>query len=454
MSMMMNRQLMVGLSAALLGLANMAHAQGQPGCLQTIVLRSGQVGSGPGLPGQVDSNVKRTFAVETTGAPLSPTLFTPSWFFPAPTAPAFVIKPFLPFWTPDLPCDPEARWINWENDASFSGSTLYEIPFNIVPTAYQKVTLELCWAVDDGLGDLYTGEPNPIGLYINGAPTTPTVSGGNYGAQTVVSNIDITSLVNSGANSMYFYQRDAGLLVSGIIFSAKICVEAPCETITFKSGQVGGVPGLPGQPDDSVNFNPNIETTGAPISVPTFSPAWFAGAQSGAAASVIAPISQWAPLTCDPDARWINFAPSAFTWGSTLYAMPINVASTNIASASISLCWVADDTLGDPISFGSNTSGVYLNGQPLPISGGGIFNQTSVSNVNVSGILTPGTNWLYFYQRDTFTGASGLIFSGQIDVRCNPCDTTMPACYADCDGDGILNINDFICFQTFYAIGC
>jgi hypothetical protein len=26
--------------------------------------------------------------------------------------------------------------------------------------------------------------------------------------------------------------------------------------------------------------------------------------------------------------------------------------------------------------------------------------------------------------------------------------------YADCDGDGVLSIDDFICFQTFFAIGC
>ncbi len=26
--------------------------------------------------------------------------------------------------------------------------------------------------------------------------------------------------------------------------------------------------------------------------------------------------------------------------------------------------------------------------------------------------------------------------------------------YADCDGDGALTIDDFICFQTFFAIGC
>jgi hypothetical protein len=30
------------------------------------------------------------------------------------------------------------------------------------------------------------------------------------------------------------------------------------------------------------------------------------------------------------------------------------------------------------------------------------------------------------------------------------CDS---ACYPDCDGSGNLNIDDFICFQTFYALG-
>jgi hypothetical protein len=32
-----------------------------------------------------------------------------------------------------------------------------------------------------------------------------------------------------------------------------------------------------------------------------------------------------------------------------------------------------------------------------------------------------------------------------------PCPPELP-CYPDCDGNGILDINDFICFQTFYAI--
>ncbi len=32
--------------------------------------------------------------------------------------------------------------------------------------------------------------------------------------------------------------------------------------------------------------------------------------------------------------------------------------------------------------------------------------------------------------------------------------STSLACYADCDGSGDLNIDDFICFQTLFALGC
>jgi CHRD domain len=36
---------------------------------------------------------------------------------------------------------------------------------------------------------------------------------------------------------------------------------------------------------------------------------------------------------------------------------------------------------------------------------------------------------------------------GQLGAPAGPC-------YADCDGDGVLSIDDFICFQTFFALGC
>ncbi len=47
--------------------------------------------------------------------------------------------------------------------------------------------------------------------------------------------------------------------------------------------------------------------------------------------------------------------------------------------------------------------------------------------------------------------------SGALDIDDFICFQTYYAIgdqYADCDGSGSLDIDDFICFQTFYAVGC
>jgi hypothetical protein len=49
---------------------------------------------------------------------------------------------------------------------------------------------------------------------------------------------------------------------------------------------------------------------------------------------------------------------------------------------------------------------------------------------------------------DGVAGAGTLVID---TLRCFEMDAA-PACYPDCDGDGVLTIDDFICFQTFFAI--
>jgi hypothetical protein len=46
------------------------------------------------------------------------------------------------------------------------------------------------------------------------------------------------------------------------------------------------------------------------------------------------------------------------------------------------------------------------------------------------------------------SGANGFLYD---DVKFEADGAS--ACYADCDGGGSLNIDDFICFQTFFALG-
>ncbi len=41
-----------------------------------------------------------------------------------------------------------------------------------------------------------------------------------------------------------------------------------------------------------------------------------------------------------------------------------------------------------------------------------------------------------------------------IDVGDVTLTTNLALCVPDCDGSGQLNIDDFICFQTLFALGC
>ncbi len=65
----------------------------------------------------------------------------------------------------------------------------------------------------------------------------------------------------------------------------------------------------------------------------------------------------------------------------------------------------------------------------------------------------PGAFGTYSYSYDS--GASWIISGGEnpYQMRIEVTPATPLACYPDCDGDSALSIDDFICFQTFFAIG-
>jgi hypothetical protein len=73
------------------------------------------------------------------------------------------------------------------------------------------------------------------------------------------------------------------------------------------------------------------------------------------------------------------------------------------------------------------------------------------AELEAGGILT-----LVFVDAETFTAAT---YRGQIGAAELPPELVITAegkgtaCYPDCDSSGALNIDDFICFQTFFAIG-
>lgn len=220
------------------------------------------------------------------------------------------------------------------------------------------------------------------------------------------------------------------------------------ETITVRSGQVnngGGcansVPGTPGQSDCSVTYNSVI---GNPVGLPldgsgpldVFNPGDFSNAKLGVGvpATVIAPFSPiWftnlsSVIGGDPDARWVNFAiggDNLGTPGSALYAVPFDVTSTAISSATLTLECGVDDQLGDKGS-GPNFFGLYINDPSKGLDDVPACNfatpTTSFHVIPPGWIIPNQTNYLFFYQRDTAAVVSGLIFSATITINGCPED--------------------------------
>jgi hypothetical protein len=229
--------------------------------------------------------------------------------------------------------------------------------------------------------------------------------------------------------SVSFFCLFAGLLWSCLTPSFSSAVEV----ITVRSGQSGGVPGAPGALDDIVNFNPWGNPGGLPVLGTPFTPADYAATDAGPSARVITPLSVWmggavAPLS-DPLARWINFEsdPSSgygIPAGSALYAVPFFINSATFSNATLVVEGGVDDWLGDALGGGPNPDGLYVNGVPSGLSTltPADFNYAVPTThiVDITANVTPGQNYLYFYQRDGGIGVSGLIFSATITVVPEP----------------------------------
>lgn len=205
------------------------------------------------------------------------------------------------------------------------------------------------------------------------------------------------------------------------------------ETIQFRSGQTGGVPGIAGSLDDTVTFNSWGNPANAPVLGTAFTAADFAAAAAGSPAVVVRPQPAWmggnvAPLT-DPLARWINFGADSLgygTGGSALYAVPFWVSTTTITNATITFEGGVDDVLGDWFDGGPNQDGLYINGTPAGYTYQGFnFAYPTTHTQNITGMIHPGQNYLYFYQRDNGFGAGGIIFSGTVEVVPTPGATSL-----------------------------
>lgn len=197
--------------------------------VETITLRSGQVGAVPGSPGGIDDTV--TCSTPPGSGAFSASPFTTSDFNGAAANAAIVIQP-VSVWLPALTYDPQARWIGTRflQNSQFGapGSTIYRVPFNVTTVGITGATLDIAWASDDTLGDQAFGGANPFGAYLRDAfgnvTPLPPVSVGSYATETQVLGLNITGAVSTGVNELFLYNRDQGFAVSGLIFGATINV--------------------------------------------------------------------------------------------------------------------------------------------------------------------------------------------------------------------------------------
>jgi hypothetical protein len=217
-------------TAVALSLCGLALASSLAVAAEVINLRSGNAAIG-----NADPQINALVGLGAT--PLSASLFTAADFAAAcgPRS-AVVIAPH-PAWLAQLACDPLAQWIGTDAVAS-PASALYCQPFDVQTCCIESAVLTFCWAGDDALGDGIYGGPNLDGVYINGVAVTPSINTGSYAAQTTAGPLDVTALLHCGSNQLQVYNRDAAILVSGVIYSAVIDITecaVPTESNSFSN---------------------------------------------------------------------------------------------------------------------------------------------------------------------------------------------------------------------------
>lgn len=193
-----------------------------------ITLRSGN-----GIIGAPDAEI--TMLAGPGGAPLSAAAFTAADFAASCAGPpARIINP-IAAWLPGsfgvLPADPSALWIGL-NPSRSPASILYCHEFEVCCPDPLSARIEFAFAADDRIGDP-PGGPNPIGVYMNGAPV-PGFTGGGFGAQTILGPAPVS--VTTGTNQMHVYMRDQFAVVSGLIYSAEVTVQCALEACCLPDG--------------------------------------------------------------------------------------------------------------------------------------------------------------------------------------------------------------------------
>ena len=125
--------------------------------------------------------------------------------------------------------DASAQWISDNASGEVAGSTaLYAIDFFNTFDTTTSATLDFYWAVDNYLGDSFND-----GVFINGQALG--ITGGEFSEAYSSLNIDVSSLLVSGVNTLYINTRDVGG-PSGLMFSASLDVQGTMTPVPAPAG--------------------------------------------------------------------------------------------------------------------------------------------------------------------------------------------------------------------------
>lgn len=150
-----------------------------------------------------------------------------------------------------------------------------------------------------------------------------------------------------------------------------------------------------------------------------FTPAQFAAAQTGPAASVLTSTPFYIPASDIPGAQWIgtNANAGASVGNTALYAINVSLPSA-VSAASLTLTYAVDNDLGD------TNAGIYINEVALPNStgipcgpsvacNGAFMSVNTYTDPSIGSLLVSGTNTIYF-DAVNLGGPAGLLFSANI----------------------------------------
>jgi len=202
-------------------------------------------------------------------------------------------------------------------------------------------------------------------------------------------------------------------------------VPSASEEIFLKSGNIIGLPS--GQQDPLITRT----TPGSIICDPSnqfpgvFAAIDFINADNGPSAFAVplpgdppwtTDISPLEAVPSDPNPLWVssNSLGGAVCGDSTLYAIDFDINTNSIDMATLEFRGYSDQTFGD-----DNNEGVFVNGDPIVGSKGGQRSDPvhSLGPVDITSLVTPGTNTLYIYGFNEFAPTpAGIFFSAKITV--------------------------------------